>query len=118
MTEPIYCPLGAADGCVIQDGAGTCEAVKYGSVGKTSRVCRGWAAVVCDRAFERWEADGRRAGGAPLEHSPRPAAPAMDPSDRWMDPAISTVPGNFEAWEIYGATPEECTRQRDVRDHV
>ena len=121
MTDPTYCPLGSVDGCEIRDGAGTCEAVRQGTVKDgTARVCAGYGAIVCARAFEQWEADGRRGAGAggPLEHSPRPAPPAMDPQERWMDPAIATVPGNFGAWEVYAESEEERARQQAVRDQV
>jgi DNA polymerase-3 subunit epsilon len=121
MTDAIYCPLGNVDGCEVRDGSGTCEAVRNGNVKDgTARVCAGYGAVLCAKAFERWEADGRRDAGAsrPLNHSPRPTPPERDPQNRWMDPAIATVPGNFGAWEIYADDEADRARQREVRDHV
>ena len=121
MTDATYCPLGATDGCEIRNGAGTCEALEGATVkAGTAKVCRGYGAVVCARAFERWEAEGSLEAGAvrALDHSPRPTPPAMDPGERWMDPAIATVPGNFGAWEIYAEDDHERERQIAVRAHV
>ncbi len=121
MTDPTYCPLGDVDGCVIRDGSGTCEAVKQGTVKDgTVKICRGYGAVVCAQAFERWEEDGRHDVGAarPLDHSPRPTPPMLDVSERWMDPAIATAPADFTAWEIYAEDEREQERQSGVREHV
>ena len=118
MTDE-YCSLGKERGCVIREGIGTCDAVKRGTTKDgTRRVCRGVAAVVCAEAFERWEANGRPAAAPDRPPEPRPAPPKMDAQDRWLDPAVSTVAGDFAAWEIYGKTEEERERQRRTRDYV
>lgn len=122
MTD-IYCPLGENEGCVIREGAGTCATMKTGRINAgiksgAIRVCSGYAAMVCGRAFERWEADGRPEVSA-VGDSPRVAAPPMkDRQEKWLDPAISTVPGDFAAWELYGSTDEERGKQQAVREHV
>ncbi|MHC4715435.1 MAG: ATP-binding protein [Planctomycetota bacterium] len=120
MTEPIYCPLGGVDGCEIKDGRGTCEAARTGRVRKgETRVCLGYGAVVCERAYLRWEADGKPDHGAAVAAAMnRPEPPAMDPQSRWMDPALATAPGNFGAWTIYGEDVHEKGRQLATRDHV
>ena len=117
MTES-YCPLGATDGCVIREGAGTCEAVKGGKIKNgTTRVCLGYGATVCARAYEQWVADGRQEMRAATPR-PAPPVPTQDAREQWLDPALATVPGNFGAWEIYAEDATEAARQQKVRDHV
>lgn len=120
---PIDVTLDAAKcptGCVIDGAEGTCA----GCVRGERRWCAGYAAFVCEAAFAKWDADGRRSppdsalqarlGGRPVPPPvPAPAAPALK-----LPAVLEEAPADLSAWTLYAphvSTPRGTFEDEDQR---
>lgn len=103
MSEPVYCPAGPENGCVLEGCRGTCPEM---ADRLNWRFCRGYGATVCVAALKEWERAGRP--NLTLPEILRVAGPRAEIPDnmkpyrlRKLDEALVDASVALESWQIY-----------------